>query len=86
MNNICLTNDTHKCGNYITFFVVRPTLIEKIKILNEYNDTTKRQFPVGTVLEITCLGQIGSDPSNVRINTFSRNGTTVNIKSFTMAY
>lgn len=58
----------------------------RVRIFNEHNDATKRQFPVGTVLEITCLGQIGSDPSNVRINTFSRNGTTVNIKSFTMAY
>lgn len=36
-----------------------------MRILNEHNDATKRQFPVGTVLEITCLGQIGSDPSNV---------------------
>lgn len=67
---------------------MKPSMIEKprVRILNEHNDATKRQFPVGTVLEITCQGQIGSDPSNVRINTFSRNGTTVNIKSFTMAY
>lgn len=69
MKNICLTNDTQKCGHYITFLSVRPTLIEKVKILNEYNDTTKRQFPVGTVLEITCQGQIGSGPNNVRIIT-----------------
>lgn len=36
--------------------------------MNDRNDTTKRQFPVGTVLQITCQGQIGSDPNNVRIN------------------
>lgn len=37
--------------------------------MNDHNDTTKRQFPVGTVLQITCQGQIGSDPNKVSIIT-----------------
>lgn len=54
---------------YITFLSVRPTLIVKVRIMNDHNDTTKRQFPVGTVLQITCQGQIGSDPNKVSIIT-----------------
>lgn len=58
-----------------------PTLIEKPKvgILNELNDTTKRQFPVETVLQLTCKGQIGSDPNNVCIYTNFRRITSANV-------
>lgn len=69
---------------YFSFLSVKPALIEKprVRILNELNDTTKRQFPVGTVLRLTCKGQIGSDPSNVRIYAYFRRRTSVNVHVF----
>lgn len=59
--------------NVILFYFhsVKPNVMEmsQVRILGETNDTPNRQFSTGTVIEITCEGQIGSDPSNVRINT-----------------
>lgn len=51
---------------------VKPTLIEmpRVRILNENFDTPKRQFPVGTAIQLTCQGQVGSDQSKVRINAY----------------
>ncbi|XP_065930410.1 uncharacterized protein [Magallana gigas] len=65
---LCESGDTGTCGTgtaiqYVNITIVRPTLIVKVRIMNDHNDTTKRQFPVGTVLQITCQGQIGSDPN-----------------------
>lgn len=40
----------------------------RVKIASESYDTPSRQFSKGTVIEITCEGQIGSDSSTVRIN------------------
>ncbi|XP_061189145.1 uncharacterized protein LOC133197235 [Saccostrea echinata] len=45
-------------------FRVQPTLISvpRVGILGE-SDTPNRQFKVGTAIQLTCTGQIGSDPS-----------------------
>lgn len=40
----------------------------RVRIPSESYDTPSRQFSKGTVIEITCEGQIGSDSSTVRIN------------------
>lgn len=71
---------------FLAFPLVRPTLIEKprVRILNELNDTAKRQFPVRTVLQLTCKGQIGSDPNNVRIYTNFRRITSDNVHVFSL--
>lgn len=47
---------------------VKPTLIEmpRVRILNEFFDTPNRQFPVGTAIQLTCQGEVGSDRSTVR--------------------
>lgn len=73
-------------NHFLSFLLVRPTLIEKprVRILNELNDTTKRQFPVRTVLQLTCKGQIGSDPNNVRIYTNFRRITSDNVHVFSL--
>lgn len=44
---------------------VKPTVIEmpRVRILNENFDTPSRQFPVGTAIQLTCQGQVGSDKS-----------------------
>lgn len=51
-----------------TYVSVKPTLIEKprVRILNEFFDTPNRQFPVGTAIQLTCQGEVGSDRSTVR--------------------
>lgn len=41
----------------------------RVKILNENFDTPSRQFPVGTAIQLTCQGQVGSDKSKVRMAT-----------------
>lgn len=48
---------------------VKPTMIEmpRVRILNALSDTPNRQFPVGTAIQLTCQGQVGSDQSKVRI-------------------
>lgn len=48
---------------------VEPAVIEmpRVRILNENFDTPNRQFPVGTGIQLTCQGEIGSDPSKVSI-------------------
>lgn len=68
---MCESGNTGTCGTgtaiqYVNITIIRPTLIEKprVRILNELNGTTKRQFPVRTVLQLTCKGQIGSNPNN----------------------
>lgn len=55
-----------------TCILVKPTVIElpRVKILNEYNDTPNRQFPVATSVQSTCQGEVGSDGSNVGITGF----------------
>ncbi|XP_062589893.1 uncharacterized protein LOC134251491 isoform X2 [Saccostrea cucullata] len=47
------------------YYRVQPTVIEmpRVRILGEQFDTNERQFDVGTALQLTCIGQIGSDPS-----------------------
>lgn len=44
---------------------IKPTVMEmpRVRIQGEPYDTPIRQFPTGTVIQITCEGQIGSDPS-----------------------
>lgn len=44
---------------------VKPTVIEmpRVRILNQNFDTPSRQFPVGTAIQLTCQGQVGSDKS-----------------------
>lgn len=46
-----------------------PIVIEmpRLRILNANFDTPKRQFPVGTTIQLTCQGEIGSDASKVSI-------------------
>lgn len=52
--------------------LVKPTVIEmpRVRILNQNFDTPSRQFPVGTAIQLTCQGQVGSDKSKVRINAY----------------
>ncbi|XP_062609449.1 uncharacterized protein LOC134271230 [Saccostrea cucullata] len=47
------------------YYRVQPYVIEmpRVRILGEHFDTSERQFEVGTALQLTCTGQIGSDPS-----------------------
>lgn len=50
--------------------LVKPAVIEmpKVKILNSISDSTpNRQFPVGTAIQLTCQGEVGSDASKVSI-------------------
>ncbi|XP_061189147.1 uncharacterized protein LOC133197236 isoform X2 [Saccostrea echinata] len=49
---------------YVTY-IVHPTTIEMptVRILGEFSNTPSRQFPVGTAIQLTCTGQIGSDAS-----------------------
>lgn len=51
-----------------TFVSVKPTVIEmpQVRILNACSDTPDRQFPVATAVQLTCYGEVGSDPSKVR--------------------
>lgn len=42
----------------------------RVRILNQDFDTPSRQCPVGTVIQLTCQGQVGSDKSKVRINVY----------------
>ncbi|XP_061186382.1 uncharacterized protein LOC133194442 [Saccostrea echinata] len=44
---------------------VQPYVIQipRVRILGELFDTNERQFEVGTAVQLTCTGQIGSDPS-----------------------
>lgn len=46
-----------------------PTVIEmpRLRILNENFDTPNRQFPVGTMIQLTCRGEVGNDASKVSI-------------------
>ena len=47
---------------------VKPSFIQTpmVKIVGERFDTQLRIFPVGTSLQLTCKGEVGSNPSNVR--------------------
>ncbi|XP_062599729.1 uncharacterized protein LOC134261304 [Saccostrea cucullata] len=49
---------------YVTY-TVNPTTIEmpNVRILGEFSNTPSRQFPVGTTVQLTCTGQIGSEPT-----------------------
>lgn len=53
------------------FVTVKPTVMEmpQVMMLNELFITPHRQFPVGTAIQLTCEGEIGSDPNTVRIST-----------------
>lgn len=53
------------------FVTVKPTVMEmpQVKMLNDLFITPHRQFPVGTAIQLTCEGEIGSDPNTVRIST-----------------
>ena len=55
----------------IYFVPVKPRVIEmpRVRILGEFSDTPDRQFPVATVLQLTCEGQVGNDASKVRAKT-----------------
>ncbi|XP_078323782.1 uncharacterized protein LOC111125833 isoform X3 [Crassostrea virginica] len=46
-------------------YTVKPRVIEmpRVRILGEFSDTPTRQFPVATVLQLTCEGQVGNDAS-----------------------
>lgn len=46
-----------------------PTMIEMplLRIMNENFDTPNRQFPVGTMIHLTCRGEVGNDVSKVSI-------------------
>lgn len=46
-------------------YIVKPTVIEmpRVRILNQNFDTPSRQFSVGTAIQLTCQGQVGSDKS-----------------------
>lgn len=50
---------------------VKPTIIQslRVNILNQFGETLQRQFPVGTAIQLTCQGEVGSEASNVSINT-----------------
>lgn len=58
-------------SDFLFYDSVKPTVMEmpRVRIQGEPYDTPIRQFPTGTVIQITCEGQIGSDPSTVGINT-----------------
>lgn len=47
--------------------LVEPTFMEKmrVRILGEVTDTANRKFAVGTALQLTCTGEVGSEPNNV---------------------
>lgn len=51
-------------------FLALPSVIElpQVKIINENFDTPNRQFPVGTAIMLTCLGDVGTDQSKVGIS------------------
>ena len=38
------------------------------RIIGEFSDTAQREFAVGTVIQLTCTGQTGSDPSAVGVH------------------
>lgn len=46
---------------------IKPTVMEmpRVRISSESHDTPSRQFSKGTLIQITCEGQIGSDPSTM---------------------
>eukprot|EP00105_Crassostrea_gigas_P016809 XP_011434332.1 PREDICTED: uncharacterized protein LOC105333181 isoform X1 [Crassostrea gigas] len=56
---------TEETSPITIFYIVQPTIIElpRVRILNEIYDTPKRQFPVGTTIQLTCQGEIGNDVS-----------------------
>lgn len=60
-------------GIFLNFDSVKPTVMEmpRVKIPSDPYNTPSRQFSKGTVIQITCEGQIGSDPSTVCINTIA---------------
>eukprot|EP00105_Crassostrea_gigas_P029356 XP_011451283.1 PREDICTED: uncharacterized protein LOC105345013 isoform X5 [Crassostrea gigas] len=46
-------------------YTAKPNVIEmpRVRILNENFDTPDRQFSVGTAIQLTCRGEVGSDAS-----------------------
>uniref|UniRef100_A0A8W8KLM2 Ig-like domain-containing protein n=1 Tax=Magallana gigas TaxID=29159 RepID=A0A8W8KLM2_MAGGI len=56
---------TQETGSIVLSYIVKPTVIEmpRVRILNENFDTQDRQFPVGTAMQLTCQGEVGSDAS-----------------------
>ena len=60
-----------KIYSLLNLVSVKPRVIEmpRVRILGEFSDTPTRQFPVATVLQLTCEGQVGNDASKVRAKT-----------------
>lgn len=50
--------------------------VPRVRVLNELYDTPNRQFSVGTMITLTCQGEVGSDANKVCMNPV----TYINIK------
>lgn len=61
----------HTIVNRFYLYLANPTGIEmpRVRVLNDFYDTPQRQFPVGTAIQLTCQGEVGSDPRKVCIST-----------------
>ena len=55
-------------SDFVSLDSVKPSFIETpiVKIVGERFDTQLRIFPIGTSLQLTCKGEVGSNPSQVR--------------------
>ncbi|XP_056003934.1 uncharacterized protein LOC125660939 [Ostrea edulis] len=61
------TGSDHEDTNHISVsYKLEPTFMEKmrVRILGEVTDTANRKFAVGTALQLTCTGEVGSEPNN----------------------
>lgn len=67
---LCAMGILQKLGNNESLIcvLVKPDVIEmpRVRILNSFSDTPNRQFPVETAVQITCRGEVGRDPNEVR--------------------
>nr|XP_022325352.1 uncharacterized protein LOC111125641 isoform X3 [Crassostrea virginica] len=54
---------TQETNPVTIIYTVKPRVIEmpRVRILGELTDTPVRRFPIATVLQLTCEGQIGND-------------------------
>lgn len=78
--NVVTPVSTMHAFNSLSLFcvLVKPAVIgvPRVRVLNELYDTPNRQFPVGTMITVTCQGEVGSDANKVCMNPV----TYINIK------
>ncbi|XP_052722436.1 cell surface A33 antigen-like isoform X5 [Crassostrea angulata] len=65
-SNVASETVTQETSPVPISYIIKPAVIEmpRVRILNSFSDTPNRQFPVGTAIQLTCQGEVGSDASS----------------------